>query len=232
MYEVNRNQKVFSLGDELVYVRQVQSHDLQPEPAGRTFIVSFSQGSGDLLAFLSENACLDEVAHPFAHLRLALKTGDRVFRMEKSDGELERERLGLVVDYGSGYSSEQVAIRAHELPKPELSLEDVGLDPGQIPVGRRAPPEVKTAEGSEYYVDRVLDYRENDSGSEYRVLWTGYPYVEASWIPQEDAEKLAALDVWQGIVQDTHADLRDSTAPVSAYIKKEDVESDIFLLGG
>ncbi|KAF5335291.1 hypothetical protein D9611_011793 [Ephemerocybe angulata] len=186
---------------QLVSIRNLRSHAFQPEPDGRTYVVESLDGISDVRDFLLKHACLDEAVRPAASRcfrSVALRNGDRVIRREKSDGDgvPDHDVLVIVVDY-RGYSTERVAAHAHQLPKPELSLEDAGLNVSQIVAEQHPPPEVKTDEGSEYYVDRILDYREGEAGREYRVLWAGYPCVDASWIGEAEAESLAALDRWQ-----------------------------------
>jgi len=56
------------------------------------------------------------------------------------------------------------------------------------------PPPVKTDDGEEFLVEKILKKRPRGRGYQYLVKWKGYPADEASWLPASQIQDLEALD--------------------------------------
>lgn len=66
------------------------------------------------------------------------------------------------------------------------------------------PGPIVTAEGlEELGVERILDEHKIGGGRRYLVRWKGYGPEFDSWEPSRSMQDCAALDVWEGLVEDT-----------------------------
>ncbi|KAF5320008.1 hypothetical protein D9611_011027 [Ephemerocybe angulata] len=184
-----------------VDISKAFNHPLQPDSTARTFVIKRLAKLSSVRNFLIKYARLEEAYSPLVERRsrsLSLRNGDRVvWRGGRPVGHPLNDTLVLEVNY-CGYASESLASASHNLPKPRLSLKSVRLNPNEIPREEARPEPVQTPNGLEYQVERILDYRQITSNWRiYCVLWVGYPYGDASWIGEEQAESLTVMDHWR-----------------------------------
>ena len=131
-----------------------------------------------------------------------IKLGDRVLLSSKHVtllGDARRTRKLTSRFIGPYTVTRVVNANAYELDlPPELRIHPVvnvsqlkpyrdgtGTFPHRPPPHARPPPEAADTFGQEQYeVERVLDHRRTRRGTEYLVLWVGYPPEEATWEPE------------------------------------------------
>ncbi|KAJ3535171.1 hypothetical protein NMY22_g6607 [Coprinellus aureogranulatus] len=98
-----------------------------------------------------------------------------------------------------GFTTLDVATASHALEEPRFSAAGLGLS-HPIPLDRpRSPIEIDGHD--EFIVDRILDYQVDGSsgGRSYLIRWLGYDPLSDSYIAEDEANKLIAMDRWQGI---------------------------------
>ena len=50
------------------------------------------------------------------------------------------------------------------------------------------PPPEEAKDHEEYEIEHVMKHKKTKNGTQYYVLWKGYPLKEATWEPEENLE--------------------------------------------
>ncbi|KAJ3506768.1 hypothetical protein NMY22_g17142 [Coprinellus aureogranulatus] len=164
-------------------------HPPQPEPEGCSFVIPSFSGPGPTRQFLSSILYFEREygAGTRRETGLALRNGDRIFlRLPQYNGEPRLDLLLFRTDY-NGFTTMDVATASHALEEPRFSAADLGL-PHPIPLDRPRSP-IKVDGHKEYIVDRILDYKvdESTSSRSFLVRWLGYEPLSDSYITEKEA---------------------------------------------
>ncbi|KAH6911646.1 hypothetical protein BKA70DRAFT_1423407 [Coprinopsis sp. MPI-PUGE-AT-0042] len=181
----------------LVEVVRAEDHPLQPIKDASTYVVKSFASEEDAQTFVKETFGLARIGFR----RYLLKAGDRV-AWRAPGATVSEDRLFLGIDY-EGYPDRTAALRAHDLPKPSLTLDDLGVSSLlHSPVDAGCPGPVVVDGCEEYEVEKIVDeimtdLSDKDKGTRrYRIRWKGWSAQGDSWILAKDAEPLEALDRW------------------------------------
>ncbi|KAH6874670.1 hypothetical protein BKA70DRAFT_1449336 [Coprinopsis sp. MPI-PUGE-AT-0042] len=183
-----------------IQVIRARGHPLQPIEGAWTFVVEGFVDREDVEAFVKEMFGLATLGFR----RYLLKPGDRVV-WRALGATPSKDCLLLDVNH-EGYPHREAALEVQKLPKPSLSIEDLGLSAllcSHVDDGRPGPILVDGQE--EYEVEKIVDEGVptgiNDVAVtlHYHIRWKGWSPHSDSWIPAKDAEKLEALDQWLGV---------------------------------
>ncbi|KAH6896339.1 hypothetical protein BKA70DRAFT_1438258 [Coprinopsis sp. MPI-PUGE-AT-0042] len=178
-------------------VLRAQDHPLQPIEGASTFVVEGFAHQEDAEVFVKEMFGLEKIGFR----RYLMKPGDRVVWRREPGANVSNDQLILDAAY-EGYPDRTAAVKAHDLPEPSLSMDDLGVSAVLRPCGGPGPVLVDGHE--EYEVEKIVDEcvpqgDDEDKASKYRVRWKGWDPQSDSWITAKDAKDLRALDQWLGV---------------------------------
>jgi hypothetical protein len=57
-------------------------------------------------------------------------------------------------------------------------------------------PPIMIDETEEFFIDRIMDERKREQGTQYLVRWTGYGPEDDRWLPTSALKDCEALDIW------------------------------------